>query len=100
MIAFSGSYGVEVFLLFLLERYIPYERRRLLPDGDTTSDIAHTILTTGLVQVIAQIAAVFPMLAASVLKPLANLKLETLADIMADVFPVKMALVLAEFGKI
>ncbi|MBZ9603218.1 hypothetical protein [Phyllobacterium chamaecytisi] len=70
-----------------------------MPDSETTSDIAHTIRTTGLVQVIAQIAAVFPMLVATVLKPDANLKVEILADIIADVFQVTMALVLAEFAK-
>jgi hypothetical protein len=43
MLAFALVYAGEVLLLFLLERYIPYERRWLLADGETANDIAHTV---------------------------------------------------------
>lgn len=59
MFAFALIYPGEVLLLFLLERYIPYERRWLLPEGETANDIAHTALTKGLVQIMALLAVVF-----------------------------------------
>jgi len=67
MLAFALVYAGEVLLLFLLERYIPYGRRWLLPEGETANDIAHTALTKGLVQIMALLAVVFPMFAATVL---------------------------------
>lgn len=74
MIAFATVYAAAVFALFLLERYIPYERRWLLSDGETVNDIGHTLATKGLLQLAGLIAAVFPMYAANILQPLAALK--------------------------
>ncbi|KSV70245.1 hypothetical protein N183_29355 [Sinorhizobium sp. Sb3] len=51
MIAFATVYAAAVFVLFLLERYIPYERRWLLSDGETVNDIGHTLATKGLLRI-------------------------------------------------
>ncbi|MFK0166758.1 sterol desaturase family protein [Rhizobium sp. NPDC090279] len=98
MLAFVLVYAGEVLLLFLLERYIPYERRWLLSDGETANDIAHTLLTKGLVQVVALLGAVFPMLAAMILQPLANARFDLWPTALPLLLQVAIAVVIAEFG--
>ncbi|NTF40287.1 sterol desaturase family protein [Rhizobium rhizogenes] len=98
MLAFALVYAGEVLLLFLLERYIPYERRWLLADGETANDIAHTLLTKGLVQIVALLAVVFPMLAATVLQPLAGARFDAWPAAIPMPVQVTMAVVIAEFG--
>jgi sterol desaturase/sphingolipid hydroxylase (fatty acid hydroxylase superfamily) len=98
MFAFSAVYAIEVLLLVILERYIPYERRWLVPDGEITDDIAHTILTKGTVQAVDLMAAIVPMLAASVLQPLAAVKFELWPTSWPMVLQVMLAIIVAEFG--
>ncbi|NLS01482.1 sterol desaturase family protein [Rhizobium sp. P38BS-XIX] len=98
MLAFVLVYAVAVLLLFLLERYIPYERRWLLADGETVNDIAHTILTKGLVQVLALLGALFPMLAATMLQPLLVARFDVWPVAMPALLQVALAVIIAEFG--
>ena len=98
MIAFGTVYAAAVFVLFLLERYIPYERRWLLSDGETVNDIGHTLATKGLLQLAGLIAAVFPMYAANILQPLAALKFGLWPSDWPMVVQVALAVVIAELG--
>lgn len=98
MLAFVLVYAVAVLLLFLLERYIPYERRWLLADGETVNDIAHTILTKGLVQVLALLGALFPMLTATMLQPLLVARFDVWPVAMPAPLQVALAMIIAEFG--
>src|SRR5262245_19277201 len=70
MVLFAAVYAAEVLLLFVLERIIPYEKGWLLPDGEMANDIAHTVLTKGLVELAALAAVIFPMVAAALLQPI------------------------------
>jgi len=98
MAIFASVYAAEVLLLLLFERIDPYERRWLEPDGETTSDIAHTLLTKGLLQVVALAAVLFPMLAANVLTPLASLHFTLWPTSWPMLLQVALALTVAEFG--
>jgi sterol desaturase/sphingolipid hydroxylase (fatty acid hydroxylase superfamily) len=98
MAGFAGVYAAEVLLLVILERTIPYEPRWLKPDGETANDIAHTLLTKGLLQVVALAAVMFPMLAANVLTPLASLHFAVWPSSLPMVFQAALALLIAEFG--
>ncbi|MGZ9718733.1 sterol desaturase family protein [Rhizobium miluonense] len=98
MFAFALVYAGEVLLLFLLERYIPYERRWLLSDGEMANDIAHTLLTKGLVQLMALLGAVFPMFTAIVLLPLTGAQLDIWPMTLPMLLQVAMGVLIAEFG--
>ncbi|MGO4198882.1 sterol desaturase family protein [Rhizobium sp. YAF28] len=98
MVAFSAVYAGEVLLLFLLERTIPYEQRWLEADGETANDIAHTVLTKGLVQLAALSAAIFPMLAAGLLQPLAAMQFSLWPSSWPMIFQAALAVIIAEFG--
>ncbi|MBN8953733.1 MULTISPECIES: sterol desaturase family protein [unclassified Rhizobium] len=98
MLGFALVYAGEVLLLLLLERHIPYERRWLLPDGETANSIAHTLLTKGLVQLLALLGAIFPMLAAMVLQPLAGARFDLWPAALPMFLQVAMAVVIAELG--
>lgn len=98
MLGFALVYAGEVLLLLLLERHIPYERHWLLPDGETANNIAHTLLTKGVVQLLALIGAVFPMLAATVLQPFADARFDLWPAALPMPFQVLIAVVIAEFG--
>lgn len=98
MFGFALVYTGEVLLLLLLERYIPYERHWLLPDGETANNIAHTLLTKGAVQLFALVGAVFPMLTATVLQPFAGARFDLWPTAPPMPFQVAIAVVVAEFG--
>ncbi|MBB3388004.1 sterol desaturase/sphingolipid hydroxylase (fatty acid hydroxylase superfamily) [Rhizobium sp. BK275] len=98
MVAFSAVYAGEVLILFLLERAIPYEQRWLQADGETANDIAHTVLTKGLVQLAALSAAIFPMLAAGLLQPLAAMQFSLWPSSWPMLFQAPLAVIIAEFG--
>jgi ornithine lipid hydroxylase len=98
MLGFAAVYAGEVLLLFLLERTIPYEQRWLQADGETANDIAHTVLTKGLVQLAALAAAIFPMLAAGLLQPLAAMQFSLWPSSWPMIFQATLAVVIAEFG--
>ncbi|MBW9051432.1 sterol desaturase family protein [Rhizobium mesosinicum] len=96
--AFSAVYAAAVILLFLLERIIPYEQRWLEADGETANDIAHTVLTKGLVQLAALSAAIFPMLAAGLLQPLAAMQFRLWPSSWPMILQATLAVIIAEFG--
>ncbi|MGV1818616.1 sterol desaturase family protein [Agrobacterium tumefaciens] len=105
--AFSSEHPITTFLavyagavasLFLLERYIPYETEWLQSDGETVNNIAHTLLTKGLVQLAATAAVLFPMLTAIFLQPLAAMKFDLWPSQLPMVAQVTLALMIAEFG--
>ncbi|AHK00215.1 sterol desaturase [Agrobacterium tumefaciens LBA4213 (Ach5)] len=105
--AFSSEHPIATFLavyagavasLFLLERYIPYETEWLQSDGETVNNIAHTLLTKGLVQLAATAAVLFPMLTAIFLQPLAAMKFDLWPSQLPMVVQVTLALMIAEFG--
>lgn len=105
--AFAGSHPIAAFLavyasavlsLFLLERYIPYEVEWLEGDGETMTSIGHTLLTKGLVQLAAAAAAIFPMLAANVLQPLAAMRFDLWPSHLPVIIQVALAVTIAEFG--
>ena len=105
--AFSSEHPITTFLavyagavasLFLLERYIPYETEWLQSDGETVNNIAHTLLTKGLVQLAATAAVLFPMLTAIFLQPLAAMKFDLWPSQLPMVVQVTLALMIAEFG--
>jgi len=98
MVAFSAVYAGAVLILFLLERTIPYEQRWLQADGETANDIAHTVLTKGLVQLAALAAAIFPMLAAGLLQPLAAMQFSLWPSSWPMAFQAMLAIIIAEFG--
>jgi len=98
LVAFSGVYAVAVAVLFLLERYIPYEGSWLESDGEMANDIAHTLLTKGLLEVAALLAAIFPMLAASVLQPLAAMQFSLWPSELPMLIQAALGVTIAEFG--
>ncbi|MBW6423860.1 sterol desaturase family protein [Rhizobium sp. XQZ8] len=98
LIAFSAVYAGAVAVLFLLERYIPYEGNWLEPDGETANDIAHTLLTKGLLEVAALLAAIFPMLAASILQPLVALQFSLWPSELPMIVQAALGVTIAEFG--
>lgn len=98
MFGFALVYAGEVLLLLLLERYIPYERHWLLPDGETANNIAHTLLTKGAVQLFALVGAVFPMLTATVLQPFAGARFDLWPTAPPMPFQAAIAVVVAEFA--
>lgn len=95
---FTVVYAIAVAMLFIMERVIPYEGRWLEADGETFNDIAHTLLTKGLVQVAALAAALFPMIAAGFLQPLATLQFSFWPSALPFVLQVALAVIIAEFG--
>ncbi len=98
MVAFSAVYAGAITVLFVLERYLPYEGRWLQPDGETANDIAHTLLTKGLLEIAALLAAIFPMLAASLLQPLATLQFNLWPSALPMIVQIVLAVTIAEFG--
>jgi sterol desaturase/sphingolipid hydroxylase (fatty acid hydroxylase superfamily) len=98
MVAFAATYAGAVLLLFLLERIIPYEEGWLQPDGETANDIAHTVLTKGLVELAALAGVIFPMLAAALLQPLAAMQFSLWPSSWPMLFQAGLAVVIAEFG--
>lgn len=95
---FLAVYACAVMALFLLERYIPYEVEWLEGDGETATSIGHTLLTKGLVQLAAVAGAIFPMVTANVLQPLAAMRFDMWPSDLPMVVQVALAVTIAEFG--
>ncbi|WP_132656837.1 MULTISPECIES: sterol desaturase family protein [unclassified Rhizobium] len=98
LVAFGAVYVGAVALLFLLERIIPYEERWLEPDGETANDIAHTVLTKGLVELAALAGVMFPMVAARLLQPIAAMQFSLWPSHWPMFFQASLAVIIAEFG--
>jgi sterol desaturase/sphingolipid hydroxylase (fatty acid hydroxylase superfamily) len=95
---FNVIYFVFVSLLAVFERLMPHSTDWLEPDGETINNIAHTLLTKGLVQAAAMIGASFPMVLALVALP----PVPDASSLWPHAWPmpvqVLLALVIAEFG--
>jgi sterol desaturase/sphingolipid hydroxylase (fatty acid hydroxylase superfamily) len=66
---FNVVYASVALTIGILERLMPYEVRWLEADGETRANLAHTLLTKGLVQVAAATVTTASMLAATVVAP-------------------------------
>lgn len=93
VLAYNIAYFTTAILLFLLERYLPYESQWLKSDGQAWNDVAHTALTKGASQLIATSAV---LIGVSQHAP------ETASSIWPTHWPlalqVALGLVVAEFG--
>ena len=93
MVYLSVALAIGVF-----ERLMPYARTWHEPDGETLNDIAHTMLSKGLVQIVAALGASFPLWLATFAQPL----LASGAGIWPSHWPlfpqVALGLFVAEFG--
>jgi ornithine lipid hydroxylase len=98
VLAFVVVYFAAFGLLALLERYLPYEAVWLDHDGETFNDVAHTLLTKGVVEFLSGLSAVFPMLAAQVLRPMSGLALGIWPTGWPLALQVVLGVVVAEFG--
>lgn len=98
ILAFVIVYFIAFGLLALFERILPYEQVWLANDGETFNDVAHTLLTKGLVEALSGLSAIFPMLAAQILRPLAGLEFGIWPNSWPMFFQVVLAVVVAEFG--
>jgi len=93
VLAYNIAYFSVALTLFSLERWLPYEKQWLQPDGQIWNDIGHTVMTKGFSQVLATSAALFGI---SELGP------ETASGFWPAEWPllfqVLLALVIGEFG--
>ncbi|ACM37593.1 MULTISPECIES: sterol desaturase family protein [Rhizobium/Agrobacterium group] len=98
LLGFVAVYLCAFGLLALSERFLPYELTWLEGDGETVNDVAHTLLTKGLVEFLSGLTVIFPMAAARVLQPLTVLEFHLWPAGLPMVFQVVLGLVVAEFG--
>jgi len=96
--AFVAVYIGAFALLGLSERFLPYEPEWLDGDGETFNDVAHTLLTKGLVEFVSGLTVIFPMAAAKVLQPLAALEFHLWPTSLPMALQVVLGLIIAEFG--
>ena len=59
VVAYNIAYFGVALILFLLERWLPYEQQWQQSDGQLFNDIGHTVLTKGFSQLMATSAALF-----------------------------------------
>lgn len=95
---FNVVYFSVVVTIALFERLMPYEETWLDPDGETFNNIAHTLLSKGLVQIAAAIGASFPMAVATVAQPFLSHKANIWPEQWPMALQVVLGLVIAELG--
>jgi sterol desaturase/sphingolipid hydroxylase (fatty acid hydroxylase superfamily) len=66
---FNVVYASVALTIGILERLMPYEMRWLEADGETANNLAHTLLTKGLVQVAVAAVTTLTMLTATAVEP-------------------------------
>ncbi|MVA56419.1 sterol desaturase family protein [Agrobacterium vitis] len=98
LLGFVAVYLCAFGLLALSERFLPYEPTWLEGDGETVNDVAHTLLTKGLVEFLSGLTVIFPMAAARVLQPLTALEFHLWPTGLPMVLQVVLGLIVAEFG--
>lgn len=69
MLWFNVVYLSVALTIGVFERLMPYARQWFEADGEAFNDVAHTLMSKGLVQVAAVVAASFPMLVAMFAQP-------------------------------
>ncbi|MEO7054259.1 MAG: sterol desaturase family protein [Rhizomicrobium sp.] len=95
---FNVVYLSMVAAIAVFERLMPYAPSWLAPDGETFNNIAHTLLSKGLVQIAAAVAASFPMLVAILIQPVAGSADHLWPSRWPMAIQVVLALVIAELG--
>lgn len=95
---FNVVYLALILVIAVLERLMPYEKQWLLDDGETGSNLAHTVFTKGLVQIGAALAATVSMAAASTLQPATTPALSLWPSQWPLLPQVVLGLVIAELG--
>lgn len=95
---FNVVYLALILVIAVLERLMPYEQQWLLADGETGSNLAHTVFTKGLVQIGAALAATVSMAAASTLQPATAPALSLWPSHWPLLPQVVLGLVIAELG--
>ncbi|MGV2107860.1 sterol desaturase family protein [Agrobacterium vitis] len=98
LLGFVAVYLCAFGLLALSERFLPYELTWLEGDGETVNDVAHTLLTKGLVEFLSGLTVIFPMAAARMLQPLTALEFHLWPTGLPMALQVVLGLVVAEFG--
>jgi sterol desaturase/sphingolipid hydroxylase (fatty acid hydroxylase superfamily) len=98
LLGFAAVYLSVAVSIGILERLMPFERRWLVADGETLSNLAHTLLCKGSVQIAVAVVTLFTMELATVASP-ATLPLAVLWPshwpLLAQVV---LGLVVAELG--
>lgn len=95
---FNVGYLGIIALIALFERLIPFTPDWLSPDGETFNDLAHTMLTKGVVQIAAMIGASFPMVIAMITLPAVSTGYSFWPLGWPMPMQVALGLVIAEFG--
>ena len=95
---FNVVYLSIVATIALFERLMPYEEAWLERDGETFSDVAHTLLSKGSVQIAAAIGTSFPMAVATVAQPLLSHQAHIWPEQWPLALQVVLGLIIAEFG--
>ena len=95
---FNVVYLSIVAIIALFERLMPYEKTWLKRDGETFNNIAHSLLSKGGVQILAAIAASFPMAVATLARPVFVSPIQFWPHSWPMVLQVVLGLVIAEFG--
>lgn len=95
---FNVVYLSLVVLIAIFERIMPYEQTWLRRDGETFNDIAHTLLSKGVVQIAAAIGTSFPMALATVVQPAFTSPLHIWPDSWPLFLQVVLGLAIAELG--
>ena len=97
LLGFNMVYLLLVLAIALFERLMPFERRWLDDDGETPTNLAHTLFTKGVVQLAAAIAPTLVMATAVAVSPSVPA-----SGIWPQAWPlavqVALGLLIAEFG--
>ncbi|MGV8935849.1 MAG: sterol desaturase family protein [Allorhizobium sp.] len=95
---FNAVYLSTVAVIALFERLMPYEETWLRQDGETFNNIAHSLLSKGGVQMLAAIAASFPMAVATLARPIFVSPIQFWPQSWPMVLQVVLGLIVAELG--
>jgi sterol desaturase/sphingolipid hydroxylase (fatty acid hydroxylase superfamily) len=95
---FNVVYVSLALVIGILERWMPHERQWLEADGETATNLAHTLLTKGLVQLAVAMATTATMLTATVVDPANRGMLQPWPQHWPLAAQVILALAIAELG--
>jgi sterol desaturase/sphingolipid hydroxylase (fatty acid hydroxylase superfamily) len=95
---FNIVYLLVALSVGILERLMPYEKSWLENDRETVNDVAHTLLSKGLVQIVAAIIATSAMATAMIVNPVIPTPLQMWPDHWPLPAQVLLGLLIAELG--
>jgi sterol desaturase/sphingolipid hydroxylase (fatty acid hydroxylase superfamily) len=98
LLGFAAVYLSVAVSIGILERLMPFERRWLVADGETVSDLAHTLLSKGSVQIAVAVSTLVTMEIATVATPAAGEPAWLWPGDWPLVAQVLLGLVVAELG--